>query len=138
LDIDAVGIGAFQLFNSNVTQLAENIASSLTNTIRASGNAVTVGGDSMQMLPTVRVRWWFLSLPIPHCAGRRLISTLDGLTARLDEVLWKSSIVALMSHQIVGWGERDRDVRGQAQLEKVVGDVRLMLPEDGRLQLVAT
>jgi hypothetical protein len=98
LDIHAVDVGAFRLLNSNVTQLAENIASSLTNTIRASRNPVTVGGDSLQMLPTVRVRWWFLSLPVLTVLTAVSFLASTGLTARPDEVLWKSSIMALISH----------------------------------------
>jgi hypothetical protein len=75
----------------------------------------------------------FLARPIFAVLADAVFLISAGLAAHSDQILWKSSSVAFLPHQIVGWDEHDRGVRGQAQLEKAVEDVILMPREVGCL-----
>ena len=129
------GLGAVVIYDGNITEIATNMATSMTTQISSGGNATLAKGDVLTEETYVAVHWPFLSLPIASLVATAIFLAATILkTSKQHSAIWKSSSVALLLHQVVGWDGRDA-VLGEGTVLEESKHVKLKLSEDGKFEV---
>ena len=132
------------MYNGNITQIASDIADTLTHEIRSSnldGQAATLlQGEVLVTETYINVRWPWLILP----ATETILATvllLWSMWISRKSPLWKSSALAAYYHPLRGWNDDDLGVYGHESVgsqerlaEKMT--VALQADTDGRLRML--
>jgi hypothetical protein len=127
---DPRGISVLPLLNANVTLAFEMVAQSMTNQIRVTAPDKKVGyGLTIQVVPSVEVRWYFLIGPIAIglLAAALLVLMIVYSGGSKGVPLWKSSAVALLYHNVTSEGEITSPVRGPEELDDIARNTKAKL-----------
>ncbi len=117
-----VGVG-LALLKGNVSDIFQNMAKSMTDQLRSSYNA-TAHGLTVNSVVFVSVQWvWLLFLFFIQMAALLLLVLTSWSTKKHHLPLWKSSILAMLYHEVVFEGAAEgtlrTDVRDTEQLEEL-------------------
>jgi hypothetical protein len=103
------------LYNGNMTQIASDIADTITNQIRSQNldneNATFVEGDVIINETYIHVRWPWLILPLAETVLAAVLLLISILISQ-GRPLWKSSALAPYIHPLQGWNEADLAISG--------------------------
>jgi hypothetical protein len=132
------GLAPSALQHANVSEIADKLAWALTNLVRKLPGHGNAAGIAQQKKTFVIIQWGWMALPVVTVFVAGVFLVLSILRAsRCDELLWKSSTVALLSHQVAGWDELDVDaVHDQDQLEVMAKRVMLRLSRDQHMKFI--
>jgi hypothetical protein len=142
-DRSIINLSQYFLYN-NISNITQDVADSLTNQLRGgrtqlsgdlgdNANATTLGGEAYWNETFVKVRWPWLIIPLAETV---LVSVLLIVTIWVSwgEVLFKSSVAALLVHGLDGWTGDEVEVgkpETAEKLEKVMGKMVGMFERDG-------
>lgn len=119
---DEPGGVVMALLVSNVSQVFENLAASMTEQLRAGPDAVAEGIIIVSEV-FVRIEWIWLTLPLGVTLTAALFLMATFISSKIKEcVPWKSSSVALLYHEVVERGHGQvvlrSDMRDLSEMEK--------------------
>ncbi|KAH6678192.1 hypothetical protein B0J14DRAFT_316769 [Halenospora varia] len=115
---------------TGIPKLFDRIATSMTNRIRLSPNAVQVNGTEWNSVVYIQVHWVWLILPVAVVLMTTVFLVLTIISnRRLKAPLWKSSTLALLAHGLDDRALRKLDVAGDDLLKagEVSEDVNVHL-----------
>ncbi|TKA81460.1 hypothetical protein B0A55_02921 [Friedmanniomyces simplex] len=117
----------------NVSQTLIDIARSMTDEVRQGPESVVISGSVAYEVAYIEVRWvWIVYLAI--LCGTAVVFLLGAIvsTWRQGTPVWKSSVLALLSHggDVGGESFRQLDARDVHAIEKVAEDVKAQLGAD--------
>ncbi|KAF7541034.1 hypothetical protein G7054_g953 [Neopestalotiopsis clavispora] len=102
----------------DVPTLFKNMADSMTEQLR-SGYNITAEGFTVESVVFVQVRWQWLSLPVFVLVAAACQLGYTMVSCQIDQrPLWKSSVVAVLFHEISGGGRPKQVVRTNLQSKK--------------------
>lgn len=95
---------------TNMTELFESIADSMTEAFRTSANSTEVEGIGMNPRTYIHVRWVWLALPVSLIVLTLVLFILVVLRARALAVpVWKTSSLPLLFCDMEGWSPADKE-----------------------------
>lgn len=118
--------------NPSTPYMADNIATSLTNTIRnLTTDYITHNpGDSIVQIQYIQVRWEWLALPATIVLlGILLLLTTMIQSHREKALVWKCSSLALLFHPLQGWESRDLSDISKREMKKCAKGMRGQLSQ---------
>ena len=123
------GIGV-ALRNANLTEALNNMTLSMTDQLR-SGYNTTAAGSTLNSVPFVDVQWPWLSFTLFVQMVSGLILALTIFSSRNRDVrLWKSSILAVLYHDVVLQGDSTgvlwTDIQTPEQMQKLGKRIRAL------------
>lgn len=135
----------------NTSQTLESVANSITNQMRGAANSTQVAGTALLPLVFVSVQWsWSVDTRhrpqnwteqeltvsrLAYPAGLAvlalafLICSIIASTSR-SSLIWKSSSLALLYHQLDDWDEREAYIRDIRAMEKQARGMQVRLVQD--------
>ncbi|KAI8961686.1 hypothetical protein F5Y11DRAFT_325404 [Daldinia sp. FL1419] len=117
----------------DLAQTAKRIAEGMTEIMRNSRNSTAVSGEGLRTQVYIEVQWGWVALPLALIAlSLFLIVVMIIRTHGSDLPVWKSSSIALLSHQVNGWVPGGRVVRETSTLRGEAKDISVMLPSDSQ------
>ncbi|KAF2966525.1 hypothetical protein GQX73_g7072 [Xylaria multiplex] len=135
----------YLLYNSNLTQVANNFAAAVTNQIRSAdpgdnNNVIMSPGQAFYEETYFHVEWVWASLPLAEIILTVLLLIISIILTRKQSLL-KESVTALLFHGLEGWSEADLRVDSPETIEKLskhASRMKARLAEDGRGHLKFT
>jgi hypothetical protein len=123
------GLGEAMLANPNITELADRMATSLTNVLRQYENTQAVG-TAWESVAFIHVEWVWLTLPAVAVLGASVVLIMTLIQNRRT-VLWKSSVLPYSFRALQGWKDTEFDMetleeireRAKEMTGQLVGDV---------------
>jgi hypothetical protein len=123
------GLGEAMLANPNITELADRMATSLTNVLRQYENTQAVG-TAWESVAFIHVEWVWLTLPAVAVLGASVVLIMTLIQNRRT-VLWKSSVLPYSFRALQGWEDTEFDMetleeireRAKEMTGQLVGDV---------------
>lgn len=121
------------LFANDIGLMLENIAHSLTNWIRDSPEGTLVSGSTWEPVTFVKVAWAWLAYPTGMVASTATFLSISiAFSLQKRNLVWKSSPLALLFHQLQGWNSEDLDVRNRSEMKETAERFWAQLIEDER------
>lgn len=121
----------------NVTNSSANIATSMTNAIRTTGNSTSTLGQTITSELYIYVHWWWLALPLAtFVLATALLVVLILLTERQRGPLWKESALALLFHGLEGLDVDKLDMYTPASMDEAAKSLRVKLRRNDGLKFV--
>ncbi|KAL1849666.1 hypothetical protein Daus18300_013167 [Diaporthe australafricana] len=120
---------------SNISQILQDMATSMTDQLRSSYNE-TAPGLTAKSVVVVRVHWPWLALPFAVVLSAAVLLLAEMIESRRskDISLWKSSSTALLFHSVLksqGIITGSSDAETPRQLEKLTKATRVRLERKG-------
>ncbi|KAI1473816.1 hypothetical protein F4774DRAFT_402981 [Daldinia eschscholtzii] len=117
----------------DMAQVVGNIAESMTEIMRNSRNSTPITGEALRSQVYIEVQWGWMALPLTLIAlSLFLIIVIVVRTYRSDLPVWKSSSIALLSHEVNGWTPGSGAVRETSTLQKQAKDITVTLSNGSR------
>lgn len=129
---DTFTLGFAMMSSPSVTYMADNIAASLTNTIRnfTTDNILHNLGDSTFQIQYILVRWEWLAFPAAIVLLGILLLVITIIQSYRDKALvWKCSSLALLFHPLQGWETQDMADTSRKAMDKCAKDMRGQLSQ---------
>ena len=121
----------------NLTNSSANIATSMTNAIRTTGNSTSTLGQTITSELYIYVHWWWLALPLAtFVLATALLVVLILLTERQRGPLWKESALALLFHGLEGLDVDKLDMYTPASMDEAAKSMRVKLRRNDGLKFV--
>lgn len=128
----------YLLYHSNLTQVANNFATSVTNQIRSvnpgdNNHVIMFPGQAFYRETYFHVEWVWVSLPLAEVILTILLLIISIILTRKQRLL-KQSVTALLFHGLEGWCEVDLRVDSPetvGKLDKSASRMKAQLEEDG-------
>jgi hypothetical protein len=122
------GLGEAMLANTNITELADRMATGMTNVWRQYENEQAIG-TAWESVAFIHVEWVWLTLPAAAVLGASVVLVMTLIQNRRT-VLWKSSVLPYSFRALQGWEDTEFDmetleeIRGRAKemTGQLVGD----------------
>lgn len=134
-DEDSLDLSTF-LYTTDMKNLTENLANTLTNQIRSkapgdNNNAEVFGGDAFVKEVYIRVTWAWLTIPVAETLTTAvLLVYCIGLSKHRR--LLKTSLIALLVYGLDGWGADEIvNCEDAEKLQTMAEGMRARLLEDG-------
>ena len=131
-DLSKMGRG-YSLYYSNEGELSktmDNIALSVTNSMRSSLGSTNVTGTVEETVVYIQVVWpWLIYSAALIIAAVALLGSTIWLSHGNDKLVWKSSSLALLFHGLPD-GEIDGMILSTAKMEKMADGIWARLSED--------
>ncbi|KAI0871133.1 hypothetical protein GGS24DRAFT_73918 [Hypoxylon argillaceum] len=129
----------YLLYNSNLTQVAHNFATSITNQIRSrdpgdNSNVTMFSGQAFYEETYFHVEWSWALLPLIEIILTILLLVISIILTRKQRLL-KESVTALLFHGLEGWPEADLRVDHPETIDKLgeyASRMKARFEEDGR------
>ncbi|KAI0102619.1 hypothetical protein GGR51DRAFT_527087 [Nemania sp. FL0031] len=119
--LQGFGIGSALAYGTDITEIINNVATSITNAIRTCPASTYVKGAVWAQETFIYIQWVWLSLPIILVLLSIAVLAAIAYSAHRSNVpLWKSSILPIVFHGIEAWDT------------EVVQDMRMGLLEERR------
>jgi hypothetical protein len=123
------GLGEAMLANPNITELADRVATSLTNVLRQYQNEQAIG-TAWESVAFIHVEWVWLTLPAVAVLGASVVLIMTLIQNRRT-VLWKSSVLPYSFRALQGWEDTEFDMetleeireRAKEMTGQLIGDV---------------
>jgi chorismate mutase len=123
------GLGQAMLANPNVTEMADRMATGMTNVWRQYENEQAVG-TAWESVAFIHVEWVWLTLPAAAVLGASVVLIMTLIQNRRT-VLWKSSVLPYSFRTLQGWEDTEFDMetleeireRAKEMTGQLVGDV---------------
>jgi hypothetical protein len=123
------GLGLAMLANPNITELAERMATGMTNVWRQYENKQAIG-TAWESVAFIHVEWVWLTLPAAAVLGASVVLIMTLIQNRRT-VLWKSSVLPYSFRALQGWEDTEFDMetleeireRAKEMTGQLVGDV---------------
>ena len=130
----APNIGRQLATGKNLSQTVQSITDCMTEVIRTNPASTTHAGISYVERTFIKIRWGYLVYPIALVllALVVLVAVIKE-TRRQGAIAWKSSALALLFHELRGWGLPKRTVRDVKDLDTVAGRMRGRLSKRGHI-----
>jgi hypothetical protein len=131
------------LLNNNMTQIASDLADTLTHEIRSAKldgqTATLLEGEVLVRETYIDVRWGWLVLPLTETILATVL-LLSSIVVSWRGPLWKSSALAPYLHPLRGWDEKVLDVNGYEStgaMQRLTSKMTAALEQDtdGRLKM---
>jgi hypothetical protein len=124
-----VGLGEAMLANPNITEMADRMATGMTNVWRQYQNEQAVG-TAWESVAFIHVEWVWLTLPAAAVLGASVVLIMTLIQNRRT-VLWKSSVLPYSFRALQGWEDTEFDMetleeireRAKEMTGQLVGDV---------------
>jgi len=134
-------LGFAMMSNPSIPYMADNIAASLTNTIRNLSTDYIIHnlGDSTFQIQYILVRWEWLAFPATIVLlGILLLLTTMTQSHRAKALVWKCSSLALLFHPLQGWETQDMADTSRKAMDKCAKGMRGQLSQgdDAGLRIV--
>jgi hypothetical protein len=123
------GLGLAMLANPNVTEMADRMATGMTNVWRQYQNEQAIG-TGWESVAFIHVEWVWLTLPAAAVLGASVVLIMTLIQNRRT-VLWKSSVLPYSFRALQGWEDAEFDMetldeireRAKEMTGQLVGDV---------------
>lgn len=122
------GLGEALLMNTNITALADRMATSITNVWRQY-NSTPAAGTAWEAVAFIHVEWAWLALPAAAVIGAGAVLLLTLLQNR-RVVLWKSSVLPYTFRPLDGWEDAEFDVETMEEIRDRAKEMKGQLKED--------
>lgn len=134
-------LGPAMMNNPSTPYMSDNIATSLTNTLRnLTTDYITQNlGDSAVQIQYIQVRWEWLTFPATIVLlGILLLLTTMIQSYREKAPVWKCSSLALLFHPLQGWESRDMSDTSKNEMKKCAKGMRGQLSQsaDASLRII--
>jgi hypothetical protein len=127
-DSDPAAIGPALEKSQDLRKVAENVATSMTNTIQSSNGSIWFEGVVYDEEPYIRVRWIWLTLPaIVSLLPIPLLIICILWSKRQESPLWKASSLAILIHQIQEFEIRRHQVNSLSDLNRLTKGIQVKL-----------
>ena len=128
-DATTAGLGLAMLANPNITEMADRVATGMTNVWRQYQNEQAVG-TAWESVAFIHVEWFWLTLPAAAVLGASVVLIMTLIQNRRT-VLWKSSVLPYSFRALQGWEDAEFDMetldeireRAKEMTGQLVGDV---------------
>lgn len=141
-DDDSLDLSTF-LYTTDMKDLTENLANTLTNQIRSktpgdNDNAEIFGGDAFVKEVYIRVTWAWLTIPVAETLTTAVLLVYCIVLSKHRRLL-KTSLIALLVYGLDGWGADEIVLPNCEDAEKLETmaeglSARLLEDGDGRLR----
>ncbi|KAI0104248.1 hypothetical protein GGR51DRAFT_549509 [Nemania sp. FL0031] len=129
----------YLLYNSNLTQVASNFATSITNQIQSldtgdNSNATMLPGQAFYQETYFQIEWTWALLPLVEVILTTLLLVVSVVITRKQRLL-KESSTALLFHGFEGWSEADLRVDSPETVDKLsryASRIKTQLRENSR------
>ncbi|KAI0852740.1 hypothetical protein F5Y00DRAFT_272400 [Daldinia vernicosa] len=113
----------------DLAQTVRSIAEGMTEIMRNSRNSTPIAGEALRTRVYIEVQWGWMALPLTLIVlSLFLLVVMVVRTHRSDLPVWKSSSIALLSHEVIGWAPGDGVLRETSTLQKEAKDISVTLP----------
>ena len=121
----------YKVNDGNMIETFDDIATAMTNVIRAGPNTTSLAGEIQTLEVFVHVRWAWLSLPLALVIfGVSFLAICIAFSAETGRGVWKSSSLAALFHGLRGWSEDDLDMRSEDEMKATARRTQVMLTTD--------
>ncbi|KAI0975608.1 hypothetical protein F4678DRAFT_483867 [Xylaria arbuscula] len=113
----------YLLYDSNLTQVVNNFATSMSNQIRSIDpgdniNVTMFPGQALYQETYFHIEWAWVSLPVAEIFSMIFLLVITIALTR-KQLLLKDSVTALLFHGLKGWSEVDLQVDSPETIEKL-------------------
>ncbi|KAI1658412.1 hypothetical protein F4813DRAFT_395758 [Daldinia decipiens] len=117
----------------DLSRTVRSIAEGMTEIMRNSRNSTPIAGEALRTQIYIEVQWGWIALPLTLIVlSLFLLVVMIVRTHRSDLPVWKSSSIALLSHEVNGWAPGGGVIRETSTLQKEARDISVMLPSDSQ------
>ncbi|KAF3061486.1 hypothetical protein GL218_03677 [Daldinia childiae] len=117
----------------DLAQTVRSIAEGMTEIMRNSRNSTPIAGEALRTQVYIEVQWGWVALPITLIVlSLFLLVVMVVRTHRSDLPVWKSSSIALLSHEVNGWTPGSGVMRETSTLNKEARDISVRLLSDSQ------
>jgi hypothetical protein len=130
------GLGEAMLANPNITEMADRMATGMTNVWRQYENTQAVG-TAWESVAFIHVEWVWLTLPAAAVLGASVVLIMTLIQNRRT-VLWKSSVLPYSFRALQGWEDTEFDMETLEEIRERAKEMTGQLVGDGneRVRLV--
>ncbi|KAG9673170.1 hypothetical protein KCU99_g6311, partial [Aureobasidium melanogenum] len=135
-DASSAGLGDALIINSNITELADRMAVSLTNVWRQYQSSPAMG-TAWESVSFIHVEWAWLALPAVPVMSAGIVLLMTLLQNRRT-VLWKSSVLPYSFRVLHGWSDTEFDMETLEEIRERAKEMtgQLVGDENERVRLV--
>ncbi|CAD0107094.1 unnamed protein product [Aureobasidium uvarum] len=132
----SAGLGSALIMNSNITELGDRMAISLTNVWRQYQNIPAIG-TAWESVAFIHVEWAWLALPAMAVMSAGIVLLMTTLQNRRT-VLWKSSVLPYSFRVLHGWDDTEFDSETLEEIRERAKEMtgQLVGDEKERVRLV--
>ena len=124
-------VGAFLADSLDVNKTIQNVAESMTESMRTCPNSTAHTGVALVNKTFIQVQWEWLALPMTLLVMTTvLLITVIIQTHRQKAVVWKSSSLAMLFHFPVGWDIPPGSLSDRYNLEDLAKQMKGQLRDD--------